>query len=265
VKLRSTITRAIVPIATAVLVVAGMAPAPAGAEPLVQQTIRERHRIHRAILKLRREEPAAVARFRAMIIRAENVHLGSPVRSTGTSVRKWRFVRDRIAEDIRMANRRIAAVDRRVRQRLRFLVNRKLELKDWLEVWAVFRVCPVDEPSEVRDDYGTIVDLPGVPVHVHRGNDISAPWGTPIRAPFDGYAWSDSSYLGGFEVRVRGDDGYVYNAHLAGFGKLGDVHAGDIVGYVGAGGDATASHDHFEWHPWDGAAVDPNPYLSVVC
>jgi hypothetical protein len=34
---------------------------------------------------------------------------------------------------------------------------------------------------------------------------------------------------------------------------------------VGATGDATTAHDHLEWHPYGGGAVDPNPYLTVSC
>lgn len=264
-KLRATITRVILPFATAAIVVAASAPTPAAAEPMVQQALREQRRIHRVLLQLRREHPAAVGRLRALIVRARRVHLASPGPSSRISVPKWQFVLDRIEQEIRSANRRLVAVDRHTHRRLRSLAARRRELADWLEVWGVFRVCPVDDPAIVHDNYGILVDLPDVPLHIHRGNDITAPYGTPIRAPFDGYAWSGSSVLGGLEVRVRGENGYVFNAHLAWLGLLGDVKAGDIVGYVGSGGDATAPHDHFEWHPWDGSAVDPNPYLSVVC
>ena len=49
--------------------------------------------------------------------------------------------------------------------------------------------------------------------------------------------------------------------------QLGKVTTGTIIGYVGNSGDASnsVSHDHFEWHPGNGAAVDPFPYLNAVC
>ena len=84
-------------------------------------------------------------------------------------------------------------------------------------------------------------------------------------APFDGYASASSSELGGLEVRVTGSRGYVYNAHLSSYGALGYVRAGTVIGYVGATGDATTAHDHLEWHPYGGSAVDPYPTSAVSC
>jgi murein DD-endopeptidase MepM/ murein hydrolase activator NlpD len=83
-------------------------------------------------------------------------------------------------------------------------------------------------------------------------------------------------------VYVTGAAGYVYNAHLSAYSPLsnGPVHAGDVIGYVGATGDTSTPHDHFEWHPnviptnWPvspygywiiGTAVNPWPLLQVVC
>ncbi|MGZ4146749.1 MAG: peptidoglycan DD-metalloendopeptidase family protein [Actinomycetota bacterium] len=126
-------------------------------------------------------------------------------------------------------------------------------------------VCPVDPPRSYSDDFGAPRYAGGF--HLHEGNDIFAAEGTYIRAPFDGTAVDTSNALGGNAVSVYGADGYVYNAHLSAFGTLGQVSAGTVIGYVGNTGDADASptHDHFEWHPGNGAAVDPYPYLNAVC
>lgn len=128
-----------------------------------------------------------------------------------------------------------------------------------------FRVCPVDEPHAYSDDFGA--PRWGGGYHLHQGNDIFAPEGTPIRAPFRGVAERAANTQGGESVIVRGRLGYVYNAHLSAYGTLGRVSAGTIIGYVGNTGNAsgTAPHDHFEWHPGGGSAVNPFPFLNAVC
>jgi murein DD-endopeptidase MepM/ murein hydrolase activator NlpD len=130
-----------------------------------------------------------------------------------------------------------------------------------------FAVCPVRGPHAIANDFGIWVhrtkERGGD--HIHQGNDIMAPMGTPIVAPFDGVAVAAPNKLGGLAVKVFGEYGYVYNAHGSGYGKLGPVETGDVVGYVGATGNTGAAHDHFEWHPGNGAAVDPYPFLMKVC
>lgn len=145
---------------------------------------------------------------------------------------------------------------------------------------GVFLTCPVAQPHAYYDDFGAPRYAGGF--HHHAGNDVFAPRGTPIRAPFDGVATQDSNGLGGNAVVVTGALGYVYNAHLDSFGTLGAVKTGTIVGYVGSTGDAQggAPHDHIEWHPnvipdhpyrssygftVINGAIDPFPYLNSVC
>lgn len=130
-----------------------------------------------------------------------------------------------------------------------------------------FSTCPVGDPHADSDNFGVWRLAPKKfgGNHVHEGDDLLAPLGTPIYAPFDGRAVVMNSPAGGLGVAVYGTYGYAYNAHLSRLGTLGEVQTGDIVGYVGQTGHATGPHDHFEWHPDDGDAVDPHPYLLLVC
>jgi len=142
-----------------------------------------------------------------------------------------------------------------------------------------FNTCPVSGGA-YGDDFGAPRYSGGF--HPHAGNDVFAPLGTPIHAPFSGTASNSTNSLGGLSVTVTGADGYVYNAHLSAFGALGSVSTGTVVGYVGNSGDAQggAYHDHFEWHPnvipphphvspygysVIGTGIDPYPYLNQVC
>jgi murein DD-endopeptidase MepM/ murein hydrolase activator NlpD len=130
-----------------------------------------------------------------------------------------------------------------------------------------FSVCPVGDPHADTDNFGVWRRAPKKfgGDHVHEGDDLLAPTGTPIYAPFDGRAVVANSAAGGLGVSVYGEFGYAYNAHLSRLGELGEVRAGDVVGYVGQTGHATGPHDHFEWHPGNGDAIDPHPFLVLVC
>lgn len=145
---------------------------------------------------------------------------------------------------------------------------------------GVFRVCPVDEPKVVTDSFGAPRYVGGY--HPHRGDDIFAPGGTPIRAPFEGVARDATNPIGGISVIVQGTSGWVYNAHMSRIGSLGTVQAGDVIGYVGMTGASGAgvNHNHFEYHPagvpsnWPESpygysiiddAVNPFPLLSAAC
>jgi murein DD-endopeptidase MepM/ murein hydrolase activator NlpD len=126
-------------------------------------------------------------------------------------------------------------------------------------------VCPVDGPHAIADNFGAPRPEPGGGFHWHQGDDIMAATGTPIVAPFDGVASVSHSQLGGLGVYVHGEYGYAYNAHLSALGSLGPVEAGDVIGYVGSTGHSSGPHDHFEWHPGNGDAVDPYEFLLFVC
>jgi peptidoglycan hydrolase CwlO-like protein len=129
-----------------------------------------------------------------------------------------------------------------------------------------FYWCPVDPPRSYIDDFG----FPRVG-HTHQGNDIFAPEGTIIRAPFEGTAEEGYDGLGGTVVHVYASASadYVYNAHLSRHAGVDgqQVVPGQVIGYVGTSGNAagTPPHDHFEYHPGGGSAVTPYPYLNEVC
>jgi murein DD-endopeptidase MepM/ murein hydrolase activator NlpD len=130
-----------------------------------------------------------------------------------------------------------------------------------------FYDCPVDPPRSYVDTFGA--PRPGG--RTHEGNDIFAPTGTPIRAPFEGTAENGYDGLGGIVVHVyaSANADYVYNAHLSQHAPVDGTHVqpGDLIGYVGNTGNAvgTSPHDHFEYHPGAGSAVSPYVYLNEVC
>ncbi len=140
---------------------------------------------------------------------------------------------------------------------------------------GVLLTCPVHGPHAYSDDFGA--PRPG---HIHAGVDIMSPYGTPIVAPFPGRVVQSWDPGGGNDVYVYGSWGYVFNAHLSRYGATGNVSTGTVIGYVGATGDASGPHDHFELHPkhfpahlWRspygytivGTAIDGYPYLNSVC
>ena len=132
-------------------------------------------------------------------------------------------------------------------------------------------VFPVYGPASFSDDFGAARADTGW----HHGNDIFAPLGAPVLAVTDGtlflVGWNT---IGGNRFWLRDLQGNeFYYAHLSAFTPLAQdgaqVRAGDVIGFVGATGDAagTPTHLHFEIHPatllgmgYDGV-IDPYPYL----
>ena len=99
----------------------------------------------------------------------------------------------------------------------------------------------------------------------HEGIDIGAAQGTPIRAAASGtvtFAGQMSGY--GNVVIVQHAAGLQTRyAHQSAMSVTAGqtVAAGDVIGAVGATGEATGPHLHFEVR-LNGVAVDPAPYLS---
>lgn len=101
----------------------------------------------------------------------------------------------------------------------------------------------------------------------HTGLDIPAPIATPVAAAGAGRVAYAAALPGGWGITVtiahRGGVRTMY-AHLSAVSvSVGErVSAGEIVGLVGATGDATGPHLHFEARLRD-AAVDPSLALGL--
>jgi LysM repeat protein len=123
-------------------------------------------------------------------------------------------------------------------------------------------VCPVPSATFV-DDYG--VEKPDG--RYHQGIDLFASRGTSVYAPVAGSLEAVNGNLGGLQFWLTAPDGTIYiGTHLDGFGRVGDVHPGDVVGIVGDSGNALGSppHVHFEILV-DGTAINPYQRLVEAC
>ena len=125
-------------------------------------------------------------------------------------------------------------------------------------------------------DYGGPDSRFGAPRgdHIHQGQDVSAPEGTPLVAPRPGtittvaYQASGAGYYV-VEADADGIHWYAFMHLEAGSTAVTEgerVSVGQRLGSVGATGDASGPHLHFEeWiGPWQagGHPVDPLPLLN---
>ena len=131
------------------------------------------------------------------------------------------------------------------------------------------QVFPVLGPCFFSDTWGA----PRSGGRRHEGVDIIAKTGTPVYAVVAGTItrqfFDQAGSLGGNALRLTAPDGtYFHYAHFSAFAegiKVGSVvRAGEIVGYIGATGNTTTPHLHFEYHPGGGAAVNPYPITKAI-
>jgi peptidoglycan hydrolase-like protein with peptidoglycan-binding domain len=108
---------------------------------------------------------------------------------------------------------------------------------------------------------------------LHEGVDVIAPRGNLLYAAVSGTIskiYNDTpGSLAGNGLRIAQDNGtYFTYLHMDTFAEgivLGTkVAAGQVVGTVGATGNAATPHLHFEVHPGGGAAVNPYPLIKPL-
>jgi murein DD-endopeptidase MepM/ murein hydrolase activator NlpD len=124
-------------------------------------------------------------------------------------------------------------------------------------------ICPVQGLVSFVDSFG----WPRPGGRTHQGIDMISPYGTPIVAVHSGNAVQAPNALGGNAVILYhdGSSDWTYYAHMSSYGSSGHVGAGQVIGYVGATGDTSVNHLHFEYHPGGGSAIDPYQMLLAVC
>ncbi len=135
--------------------------------------------------------------------------------------------------------------------------------------WATLADAPSIWPLEgvVTSSFGEREDPLNGEGAFHSGIDISAPYGTPVRATADGDVL-DESMGSGYGRQVVLDHGHevvsVY-AHLSASAVVPGQHVirGQIIGYVGRSGRATGPHLHYEVRVHN-VPVNPHKYLRMT-
>lgn len=121
---------------------------------------------------------------------------------------------------------------------------------------------------EVRPVSGVITSRFGatesIRTHSHKGIDIGAPNGTPIKAAAGGKV-SYSGWMGGYGNLVIIDHGNGIQTYYAHCSKLyvekgEEVEAGHLIGAVGSTGFSTGNHLHFEIRK-NGSQINPQRYV----
>ena len=129
------------------------------------------------------------------------------------------------------------------------------------------KTCPIGTPNGFIDSWG----FPRPGGRSHEGVDMFAPMGTPLFAVAEGTIFRVyTNTLGGLAINLIDADGNMYYyAHLsAAYVKDGQsVGVGQVIGAVGNSGNArgTPPHVHWQYHPGNGAPVNPYPLAFSLC
>jgi murein DD-endopeptidase MepM/ murein hydrolase activator NlpD len=135
--------------------------------------------------------------------------------------------------------------------------------------WAALADAPSMWPLEgrVTSSFGEREDPFNGEGAFHSGIDISAPFGTPVRATADGDVLDETMGSGyGRQVVIdHGHDVLSVYGHLASSAVVPGQHVirGQVIGYVGQSGRATGPHLHYEVRVHN-VPVNPHKYLRMT-
>ena len=136
------------------------------------------------------------------------------------------------------------------------------------DMFVSLRRVPLGFPvfGRITSKYGYRIDPFSRRYEFHRGIDLKAPKGTPVRATAEGRViFAGWKYGYGRTVIIRHAYGYktVYaHLHRLKVKKGAWVKAGDVIGFVGSTGRSTGSHLHYEVRK-RGKSVNPYSYLYM--
>jgi murein DD-endopeptidase MepM/ murein hydrolase activator NlpD len=133
---------------------------------------------------------------------------------------------------------------------------------DWTSLADAPSIWPIE--GIVTSSFGEREDPFNGEGAFHSGIDISAPYGTPVRATADGEVSSAAMGSGyGREVVLdHGHDLRTVYGHLSAIAVLPGQHVirGQVIGYVGQSGRSTGPHLHYEVRVHN-VPVNPHKYL----
>lgn len=125
---------------------------------------------------------------------------------------------------------------------------------------------PVIGDSRITSPFGHRESPGGIGSTNHRGIDIGAEAGRGIIAPIGGQViFADRAGGYGNQVKILGTDGLTHSfSHLQGFEVRDGINlqAGQLIGYMGATGNATGPHLHYEVRDKAGNALNPSGVLN---